>query len=87
MLDKYPLEIIEKAQALLRKKVHAEVSEMTKKDVQKLCKMGNFEAFYAFLSTFLEELQGDGLALRMKKNQKERIFENRECPAVFSDDD
>ena len=39
--------------------------------------MGNFEAFYAFLQNFLEELEGDGLVLRMKKNQKERIFENR----------
>lgn len=58
ILSKYPIEKIEKAQALLRKKVLAEVTQMDKEDIQKLCKMSNFEAFYAFLRTFLEELQG-----------------------------
>jgi len=53
-LNKYPIEKIEKAQALLRKKVYKEVSQMKKEEIKKLCKMGNFEAFYAFLRTFLE---------------------------------
>jgi hypothetical protein len=57
-LSKHPIEKIEKAQALLRGKILAEVSQMQKEDIQKLCKMNNFEAFYAFLRTFLEELQG-----------------------------
>lgn len=87
ILNKHPLEKIEKAQALLRNKVYAEVSKMPKEEVRKLCKMGNFEAFYAFLRTFLEELQGDGLALRMKKNQKERIFDNSDPLVKIENDD
>lgn len=37
--------------------------------------MAKFEEFYDYLQTFLEELSGPGLSIRMKKEQKLKVVE------------
>ena len=71
------MEEIEQAQALLRERFCLEISNMSKESIHQMCKVTNFEDFYAYLESFLEELEGEGLMVRMKKNKKKRIFEHR----------
>jgi hypothetical protein len=40
--------------------------------------MAKFDDFYNYLRTFLEELRGEGLVMRMKKHQKVKIMHMRE---------
>ena len=50
---------------------------MEKESIQRKCKMNNFEDFYTYLQSFKEELEGEGLMIRMKKSRKQMIMESR----------
>ena len=77
IIEKYPMEEIEKAQALLRERFFFEISDMSKEHIHEISKVTNFEDFYTYLQSFLEELEGEGLVVRMKKDKKKRIFDHR----------
>ena len=70
MLAKYSVKELEGAQELLREQVLEEVSQMSKDSIQEMCKMLKFDDFHTYLQSFLTELKGDGLTMRMKKQQK-----------------
>jgi hypothetical protein len=75
VITKFSFESIEQAQAIIRERVFLQVSEMPKTIIRHQCKMAKFEEFYDYLQTFLEELSGPGLSIRMKKEQKLKVVE------------
>ena len=48
---------------------------MPKFAIKQQCKMTKFEEFYSYLLGFVEELENDGLSVRMKKDHKQIILE------------
>ena len=50
---------------------------MSKERIRELCKMNHFEDFFIYLQSFMEELQGEGLSVRLRKEQKRRILSQR----------
>ena len=77
IVEKYSIDQIERAQALLRERFFIEISNMSKDHIHQMCKVTNFDDFYTYLQSFLEQLEGEGLVVRMKKNTKKRIFDSR----------
>lgn len=75
IINKNSFETVEEAQALIREQVLLQVSQMTKAAVRSQCKMAKFDEFYDYLQTFLDELSGPGLSIRMKKEQKMKVVE------------
>ena len=74
---KFPLCELERAQTLLRERVLMEILKMDKESIKHICKMSNFEDFYAYLQSFREELEGEGLTIRIKKGKKQAIVESQ----------
>lgn len=70
MLQKFPFQQIESAQTLLRESIVDALSRLNETFIRNQCKMNNFEEFYAYLASFVKELKGNGLSMRMKKQQK-----------------
>lgn len=75
IINKNSFETVEEAQALIREQVLLQVSRMPKAAVRSQCKMAKFDEFYDYLQTFLDELSGPGLSIRMKKEQKMKVVE------------
>jgi hypothetical protein len=57
--------------------VLVEITKLERESVEKMCKMNNFDDFFIYLQSFKEELEGEGLAIRMKKRRKQKIVEHR----------